>query len=104
MYCLGKPSPVVAYKKTLSQQPEEIRSQLRILYKTTEVSPHPLAVHPRVNHEIKQKLVNAFIKLANTENGIKLLSKIPMQSIGNANLEDYDDLKKINLSKYYISQ
>jgi phosphonate transport system substrate-binding protein len=35
--------------KTLSQQPEDVRSQLRVLYKTTEIPSHPFVAHPSIS-------------------------------------------------------
>lgn len=101
---LGKATAGGGVQKTLSQQPSEIRDQLRILYKTTEIAPHPLTVHPSVTQDVQNKISQAFLTLGSSEQGAKLLNKIPMKKIGPASLEDYDALKKMGLHKYYISQ
>lgn len=91
-------------QKTLSQQPEKVRNQLRVLHRTVKVSPHPLAVHPRVPKIIQEKIKAAFLELGNSEQGKKLLEKIPMKKIGVANIHDYSSLKKMGLDKYYVSK
>ena len=89
-------------QKTLSQQPDNIRDQLRVLYKTTQVAPHPLVAHPRIDKSIREKVKAAFLELGNTDKGKALLKMIPMKQIGPADINDYDPLKKMGLEKYYI--
>lgn len=101
---LGKAAAGGGVQKTLSQQPDNIRDQLRILYKTTKVPPHPISVHPRVDNTIQEKVRAAFLQLGSTEAGINLLKKIPMKKIGSASMDDYDPLKKMGLEKYYVGK
>lgn len=89
-------------QKTLQKQPAEIRDALRIIYKTPEVAPHPVAVHPRVDQAILDKVSEAFLQLGNTPQGSELLAKIPMKKVGPATLEDYEPLKQMGLDKYYV--
>lgn len=101
---LGKAAAGGGVQKTLSQQPENIRDQLRILYKTTKVPPHPLSAHPRVDNAVQEKVRAAFLQLGNTEKGKNLLKKIPIKKMGSASMDDYDPLRKMGLDKYYVGK
>ena len=98
----GKAAAGGGVQKTLSQQPEKIRDNLRILYKTDQIPPHPLSVHPRVNKMIQNKVQAAFIELGNSKKGKELLKQIPIGEIGSASIDDYDPIRKMSLDKYYL--
>lgn len=87
-------------QKTLNQQKINIREALRILYKTPKVAPHPLAAHPRVPLEDREKIKKTLLKLSENAIGQSLLDKIPMKKIGHASMADYAPLKKFNLDKF----
>ena len=91
-------------RKTFNKQPKQIRQALKIIYKTTPVAPHPVVVHPTVKKEISDKVRKAFIKLAKSIKGKTLLAKIPIRNPGNAFLEDYQSLNKMNLKRFYKSK
>lgn len=99
---LGKVSAGGGVQKTLNQQPENIKNKLKIIYKTTKVSPHPIAVHPRLTEVSRQKLVEAILQMSETENGKKLLENIPIKKAGIAVMEDYHSLRNMGLEKFYI--
>jgi len=101
---LGKAAAGGGVKKTLSQQAEEIRDQLRVLYQTTKVPSHPLTVHPRVDAAIQDKIKAAFLQLGDTEKGQALLKAIPMKQIGPASIDDYAPLREMGLDQYYVVQ
>ncbi len=101
---LGKADAGGGVQKTLSQQPENIRQQLRILYKTSIVPPHPFTAHPRIDKSIQEKVAAAFLELGNSKKGKALLKKIPMKKIGTASIEDYEPVKKMELDKYYVGK
>jgi len=101
---LGKAIAGGGVQKTLSQQPEKIRSSLRVLYTTTKVSPHPISVHPRVNKAIQEKIKAAFLKMGEEVGGKKLLKGIPMKKIDEANLSDYDLLKTMGLEAFFVGK
>lgn len=89
-------------QKTLNQQKTNIKSTLRILHRTPKVSPHPLAVHPRVTAEVQQKIKNTLLQLGTNTVGKSLLAKIPMKKIGPATMRDYTSLTKFNLDEFYV--
>ncbi len=90
--------------KTFEQQAPEIRNALRILYHTTEIASHPVAVHPRVPEALRDMVRRAFLELGETRKGGELLVKIPVKRIGEAALDDYGALGAMNLEEYYIKE
>jgi len=89
-------------QKTLKQQRENIKGALRVLHRTPKVSPHPLAGHPRVPKEVREKVKQAMLNLGETPIGKSLLSKIPMKKIGEASINDYYPLRKFKLDNFYV--
>lgn len=81
-----------------------ISSQLRIIYKTVEMPPHPLTSHPRVPARVREKVVQAFLDLAETPDGRALLDRIPIKQAFTASKEEYEVLKALDLEKYYIQE
>ncbi len=99
---LGKAEAGGGVQKTLSQQAKEIRDQLRVLYQTTKVAPHPLTAHPRIDAAIQDRVKTAFLQLGDSEKGRMLLKAIPMKQIGPASIDDYAPLKEMGLDQYYV--
>lgn len=99
---LGQAAAGGGVQKTLDQQPENIKNRLQIIHITTPVSSHPIAIHPRVNEDVKKAIFDAFIKLGNTSEGQKLLSKIPILKIGATSLGDYSSLNEMHLERFYV--
>ncbi len=99
---LGQAAAGGGVQKTFSQQKPEVKDNLRILYETTKVAPHPIAVHPRVFSEVSQQVQDAFLKMAASDSDMKLLQKIPMKKLGAAKLNDYDELLEMGLESFYV--
>ena len=99
---LGQAAAGGGVQKTFSQQKPEISDNLRVLYETTKVSPHPITVHPRVSAKVSQQVKDAFLKMAKSEADIKLLQKIPMKKLGIAKLSDYEELREMGLEEFYV--
>ena len=89
-------------QKTLNQQKENIRGALKIIFKTPEVSAHPLASHPRVPKKIRENVKKTLLSLGQNSVGQSLLSKIPIKKIGTASINDYLSLKKFKLEKFHV--
>lgn len=90
--------------KTLKKQKKQLSDSLKVIYKTTPVSPHPIAVHPRVPMQDRIKITNAFIALANSTTGQKLLSGIPIKKLGKATMENYKPLEEMKLKRFFVSK
>ena len=86
---------------TFSQQKDSVKNQLRVIYRTKEIPPHPVVGHPRVPQEAMDKVKLAFLKLGNSPEGKKLLGGIPIKQVVPASLEDYKPLTEWGLERYY---
>ena len=91
-------------EKTLSQQSEEIREQLRIIYRTAGVATHPIAVHPRVSRRVAEQVQQMILDIAETEKGKEMLMQIPMKQVGITTADDYIPLKKMGLEPFYVKE
>jgi len=89
-------------QKTLKQQKINISSALKVLHKTPSVAPHPLAVHPRVPVEVREKVTQTLLEMGKNPIGQALLAKIPIKKIGVASMSDYTALEKFKLEQYYV--
>ncbi|MDH5425132.1 MAG: phosphate/phosphite/phosphonate ABC transporter substrate-binding protein [Gammaproteobacteria bacterium] len=90
--------------KTLLKQNKRLRDSMRIIHKTIPVAPHPVAVHPRVKQSDREKVLAAFIKISKTAEGQALLAQIPIKQLGKASMSDYQELKGMNLKRFYVAQ
>ncbi|MDM8547692.1 phosphate/phosphite/phosphonate ABC transporter substrate-binding protein [Candidatus Venteria ishoeyi] len=99
---MGQAAAGGGVQKTLEQQKPEIRNKLRILYQTTAIAPHPIAIHPRVPAVIRKKITNALLQLGASKEGRVILNKVPIKTIGRATLMDYEALKNMGLEDFYV--
>jgi len=97
---MGQAAAGGGVQKTFNKQSEKIRDKLRIFYRSTEIFPHPVAVHPRVPEAVRRKVREAFLEMGKTETGKKLLAKIPIKTIGTAMTDDYRPLEKMGLEHF----
>jgi phosphonate transport system substrate-binding protein len=88
--------------KTLKNQKIEYQNSLRVIYKTTPVSPHPIAAHPRVSKVDIEKMKEALMKMGKSNRTRALLAGIPINQVSIATLEDYEPLKRMNLERFYV--
>ncbi len=91
-------------QKTLEQQKPAVRDALRILYRTSEVAPHPVACHPRVDGAVAARVRDAFLALGASEEGRALLAEVPIKRIGRADMADYAPLRALDLDAFYIRE
>lgn len=100
---LGKAQAGGGVNNTLLRQPEEVRRELRVLYETPPAAPHPLSAHPRVPKEVRDKVKEAILRLANDQNMKGLLDKVQMPNPVPADYaRDYKPLEKLRLEKYLV--
>lgn len=100
---LGLASAGGGVLSTLKRQPAEIQDQLRVLYKTRSMAPHPITAHPRVPTEHRALVRRAIISLGETKEGKAMLAKIPMREVVATTLEDYLPLKEWGLEDFYVA-
>lgn len=84
---------------TFEREPEDVRSQLQILYTTPPATPHPIAAHKRVPETIREKFISAFISLAKSPENAKLFDAIQIPHPIAAGLDDYKNLESLKLDK-----
>ena len=89
-------------KATFDRQKSDLRDSLRILYETRKSPSHPVVAHPRVSKADQLRVKNAFLELAGTAEGAALLAKVPILQAVPASKEEYAQLAKWNLEKYYV--
>jgi len=99
---LGQTAAGGGVRKTLDRQPEQYRDRLRIIHTTQKVASHPIAVHPRVPVDVRQRIQKAFMAMGDTAEGRALLARIPILQVGRAVPKDYEPLKEMKLERFYI--
>jgi len=86
--------------KTLNKQSGKIRERLTTLYRTDRIVSHPVAVHPRVDSVVAEKIRQAFLSLSEDDEGRKILAAIPMKTPGVTTLAEYESLKTRRLERF----
>jgi len=88
---------------TLDNEAPEVRQQLRVLYETSAYTPHPVATHPSVPAAVRERFLKAMLKLAQEEEGRKLLDGINLhqpQAVTYA--KNYKPLESLQLEKFLV--
>jgi len=88
--------------RTYNAQPDKIKGELTVIHKTRKVSPHPVAVHPRIGGKARETLQRAFLDLGVQGQTAALLKGIPMKKIGVSSMADYTVLESLGLNEFYV--
>lgn len=92
-----------AVNNTFEREPDNLRSHLRVLHETPSYAPHPFVAHPRVPAAQREKLVRAFMQMAATPAGQKLLDDIQIPKPVPADYaRDYAPLEQLQLDKFVV--
>lgn len=95
---LGKYAAGAGVYHTLNREPDELKSQLRVLYETPPLPSHPFVAHPRVPKHVILSLTNALMQLANDEEGRALLKGANIETPMRADYaRDYQPLEAMDL-------
>jgi phosphonate transport system substrate-binding protein len=90
-------------RSTLDREPAEVRAQLRVLFETPAVAPHPLAAHPRVQEAHRHAVRDAWLALAQSEAGQSLLKAVQMSHPVMADYQrDYAPLERLRLEQFAV--
>lgn len=100
---LGKSLAGGGVLRTLRAQPQSLQDQVKIIYETREVSPHPIVAHPSIIPEARLKIANALLDIAAESEGAALFAGIPMQQPTSAYLEEYLALRDWRLREFYVA-
>lgn len=87
---------------TLKQQPKNLQQKLKVIYKTREISRHPIVAHPRVASEIQLKVQRAFLNIGESDEHKHLFAEIPIIEPSIATLAEYQQLTEWGLSAFYV--
>jgi phosphonate transport system substrate-binding protein len=101
---LGTTAAVGGVRSTFDLLKPEMRDQLRIIHQTRKIPPHPIIAHPRVPEAHRLRIQKAFLELAATPEGARLLARVPMQRPIIANIADYDIITTLNLEKFQLKE
>jgi phosphonate transport system substrate-binding protein len=83
-------------KTTLEKESVDVQRDLRIIYTTPPLSPHPLATHPRVPPNVRAALVNVLTGLAASPSTQGIMAGIQMPRPVSANYaRDYASLERL---------
>ena len=98
---LGEVAAGGGIKSTLGKESKVVRSQLNVLFTTPDISPHPIAAHPRVPTEVSKKIVAALLAMRNDPESRKLLAAVQIpQPIEADYKRDYAGLAQLKLERY----
>lgn len=91
-----------AIQKTLDQETPEVQAQLRVLYVTPPVFPHPIATHPRLPAKVRDAIQKAFLALAARKEFEATLADIQLPKPVKADYGEYATLEKLGLQRYVV--
>lgn len=91
-------------QKTLAEQKKPIQDHLRVLYTTRELPSHPIVVHPRVPGKDAEKVREGFLALAGTEDGRKLLARIPMPQPVATSMAEFTPMLHWGLESFWVEE
>ncbi len=98
---LGEAAAGGGIATTLEKEPAAVQARLTVLYTTPGVPSHPLAAHPRVPADIRERLTTALLQLDRTPEGRKLLQAVELdRTLAVDYARDYAPLEKLNLGSY----
>lgn len=80
-------------EKTLSQSDKTVREKLKVLWTSDSYTPHPIAVHPRVDHAVAEQIQKALVDLENNSLGKDILKKLRFKGFTVAVDAEYEKLK-----------
>ena len=82
--------------RTLGNIPEDLRSQLRVIYQTAEYTPHAFASSADLSDEARNALASALLAVEDEA----LLSPLGMTGFEAAADADWDDVRSLNLTDH----
>jgi phosphonate transport system substrate-binding protein len=83
--------------RTFNALPDYFREQLKIIWTSQGYTPHAIATHPRVNDDIREKLLAGFLAVAKSEKASELLIPLLMKGFTAAEDKDWNDVRSLNI-------
>ena len=91
-------------EKTLAEEDAAVKDRLRVLYTTQTFVSHPVAAHPRVPAEVREKIRRALLDMDATPEGHRLLAAVPFKKPIATSLRDYEPLQQLHLESYWVNE
>jgi len=86
-----------------SREPAAVTEQVRVIFETPGVAPHPLAAHPRVAEAKRTAITTAILKLREDATVASLLKAVQMAEPVYADYDrDYRPLERLKLENYLV--
>lgn len=90
-------------QSTFEAEPDELKSQLRVLMETKGYNPHPFSANSKIPVDIQKKVQAAFLKIAQTSAGLALLDGAQLAKPRAVTYEShYQQLEALDLSKFVV--
>lgn len=83
--------------RTLNNTSDEVKNKLRVLWTTPGYTSHAIAIHPRMDQDIKLSIQSAMVNMSSSEEGQNLLKTINFKGIEAAEDQQWDDVKALNI-------
>ncbi len=100
---LGLASAGGGVQKTYNQQDDDLKAKLKVLLKTDTVEPHPFVARNDLNPLWIKEVTSAMLEMGQNDEENQLLAKVPFKKIGVATDADYEQVRNLNLDRYYVS-
>lgn len=84
-----------AINRTFSALPDADKAKLRILTSTDQVTPHPIAIHKRIDPKLKTIFLNTLTNLHKSDEGQNILNNLDFKNFVAAKNSDWNDVRKI---------
>ncbi len=90
---------------TLAEESDAVQAQLRVLYETPPTAPHPVMAHPRVPLAVREKLIQALMRMGADPTGGRMLENTQLGLPGLADYQrDYAPLERLGLRDFVVLQ
>lgn len=83
--------------RTLNAAPENVRNNLKILWRSEKYTPHAIATAATVSDQTRQSLLNALLDLNDKPEYKSLLNAIGFSGFQTADDKDWDDVRSLNI-------
>lgn len=85
---------------TLSREPQDLQTQLLVLYETPGFTAHPIVVNPRVPMSVRKRFQDLFVQLAAEPENQALFNKIQIPHPIRVSTKDYEELTRLGIDRF----
>ncbi|MEC7284650.1 MAG: phosphate/phosphite/phosphonate ABC transporter substrate-binding protein [Pseudomonadota bacterium] len=84
--------------RTLNSSPDDVKQELRVLWKSKGYTPHAIATHPNMALADRQAILNALLALSNDTSKSWILKGIGFNGFIASNDSDWDDVRALGIA------